>query len=198
MRLLADDQLTLEGARAILGRLPQLKILPDDPRLDAQVLLVFAKEASRLFLSGLEEHRASDGKLVLVVDTISEAQGAGLLSLKPDSVLLRGQSSFGRITEEVLAVQARRAGSPPFQTDPLLRRVRTVQDQEVSRVTRALSLRDLAVLGFLAAGMNTEQIARELKYSDRTIKAIIHEIVKVFGANNRVHAVALAIRMDLV
>jgi DNA-binding NarL/FixJ family response regulator len=57
-----------------------------------------------------------------------------------------------------------------------------------------LTPRDVVVLGFLALGWTTADIARELAYAESTIKKEVHFIVHRLGARNRTHAVAMAIR----
>ncbi|MFJ3762922.1 response regulator transcription factor [Streptomyces sp. NPDC090080] len=61
-----------------------------------------------------------------------------------------------------------------------------------------LGSRDIEVLRLLANGIDTVRIARQLNYSERTIKSVIQRIVTVLSAQNRVHAVATAIRMGLI
>ncbi|MDP9073926.1 MAG: helix-turn-helix transcriptional regulator [Actinomycetota bacterium] len=61
-----------------------------------------------------------------------------------------------------------------------------------------LTTRDLDVLRLLADGRTTADIARALAYSESTVKQLVHAILRSIGARNRAHAVALAIRADLI
>src|SRR5205823_5078916 len=61
-----------------------------------------------------------------------------------------------------------------------------------------LAARGLEVLGMLAAGADTKEIADQLGYSDRTIKSVIREVQVTLGAKNRVQAVAEGIRQGLI
>jgi DNA-binding NarL/FixJ family response regulator len=54
------------------------------------------------------------------------------------------------------------------------------------------------VLGFLAQGWTTAEIAHHLAYAESTIKKEVHLIVHRLGARNRTHAVALAVRRAVV
>jgi DNA-binding CsgD family transcriptional regulator len=65
------------------------------------------------------------------------------------------------------------------------------------RVSR-LQGRRLEVLGLLATGADTREIAARLGYSDRTIKGVIQEIQVALGARSRAHAVAEGIRQGLI
>jgi len=62
----------------------------------------------------------------------------------------------------------------------------------------ALTPRDLQVLGYLAEGWTTAEIARTLVYAESTIKKEVHMIVHRMGARNRTHAVALAVRASMI
>lgn len=46
----------------------------------------------------------------------------------------------------------------------------------------------------LAEGMGTAEIADKLNYSERTIKGIIHDVIRRLGLRNRTHAVVYAMR----
>jgi DNA-binding NarL/FixJ family response regulator len=61
-----------------------------------------------------------------------------------------------------------------------------------------LSARDVSVLRLLADGRSTAGIAEELAYSDSMVKNIIHDLVRQIGAQNRAHAVAMAIRAGVI
>ncbi|SCL35136.1 regulatory protein, luxR family [Micromonospora pallida] len=50
----------------------------------------------------------------------------------------------------------------------------------------------------IAAGADTATIARDLSYSERSIKNIVHEITVQLGVRNRTQAVAHAIREGLI
>lgn len=58
--------------------------------------------------------------------------------------------------------------------------------------------RQLAVLRLLAEGADTRTIARNLRYSERTVKTLIHDIELTLGARNRAQAVAEAFRFGLI
>jgi DNA-binding NarL/FixJ family response regulator len=61
-----------------------------------------------------------------------------------------------------------------------------------------LTSRDVEVLRLLADGHTTADIARLLAYSESTVKQLVHAILRSLGARNRAHAVALAIRAELI
>ena len=61
-----------------------------------------------------------------------------------------------------------------------------------------LSAREIDVLRLAADGLDTDEIARKLCYSRRTVANIVHSVIIRFNLNNRTHAVAHAIRVGLI
>lgn len=62
----------------------------------------------------------------------------------------------------------------------------------------AVGERQLKVLGLLANGADTREIALAMHYSERTVKASISEVVRVLSVRNRAQAVAEGIRRGLI
>jgi DNA-binding NarL/FixJ family response regulator len=81
--------------------------------------------------------------------------------------------------------------------------------QNLSRVSREvleprglslswLTAREKQVLRLVADGHPTREVARQLCYSERTIKNVIHDAVTKLNARSRSHAVAEAVRAGLI
>jgi DNA-binding NarL/FixJ family response regulator len=64
--------------------------------------------------------------------------------------------------------------------------------------THPLSRREVEVLRLLADGLSTVEIARELHFSERTIKTVVHSVTRRVAARNRTHAVVRAMRAGLI
>ncbi|MGI8665881.1 MAG: response regulator transcription factor [Jatrophihabitans sp.] len=62
----------------------------------------------------------------------------------------------------------------------------------------ALTDRERAVLKLLSEGLAVAEISKELAYSERTIKSIVHDVTVRLGLRNRTHAVAYALREGLI
>jgi DNA-binding NarL/FixJ family response regulator len=60
------------------------------------------------------------------------------------------------------------------------------------------SSREVDVLRLVAEGYDTEEIARMLAYSERTVKNVIHGVTARFNLRNRCHAVAYAVRAGVI
>jgi DNA-binding CsgD family transcriptional regulator len=61
-----------------------------------------------------------------------------------------------------------------------------------------LTPREVEVLRLVADGMDTQEIANQLRFSERTIKNVLHDITSRFHLKNRSHAVAYAMREGLI
>ena len=67
-----------------------------------------------------------------------------------------------------------------------------------ARPTARLDPRGLDVVGLLAAGAGTREIANTLGYSERTIKGVIREVQVALGTRSRAQSVAEAMRQGLI
>jgi DNA-binding NarL/FixJ family response regulator len=61
-----------------------------------------------------------------------------------------------------------------------------------------LTPRELDVLDLIRDGRKNKQIARRLSIAETTVNFHIHNLVRKLGANDRTHAVAIAIRRGLL
>ncbi len=73
-----------------------------------------------------------------------------------------------------------------------------VSTDEAPRRPARLDGRGLEVVGLLAGGAGTREIAAELGYSERTIKGVIREVQLALGTRTRAQAVAEAMRQGLI
>ena len=104
----------------------------------------------------------------------------------------------------VAAVRAAAAGDgtlPPDLLGRLMDQVARLQRQTLAPrgfAGAALTSREVRVLRLVADGRPTTDIARELSYSERTVKNIIHDVTNRLQLRNRAHAVAYALREGLI
>ena len=61
-----------------------------------------------------------------------------------------------------------------------------------------LTRRELDVLSLLADGDSTREIARQLSYSERTVKNIVHDVRRKLHGRTRAQAVAVAARRGII
>jgi DNA-binding CsgD family transcriptional regulator len=65
-------------------------------------------------------------------------------------------------------------------------------------VHRQITHREHEVLHLLAEGCSTRAIAERLSYSERTVKAVVHDLLEKLNCRTRAHAVALAARQGVI
>lgn len=81
-------------------------------------------------------------------------------------------------------------------TMPLLKRL--VQDARSAEDRGALSVREMQILEALADGLSNKMIARTLSITEETVKSHLKKIYEKLGAADRAHAVAIALRQQLI
>lgn len=97
------------------------------------------------------------------------------------------------------AVRAVATGGGYLQAEvtmPLLKRL--IQEARVAGDRSTLSLRELHILEALADGQSNKMIARSLAIAEETVKSHLRRIYEKLGASDRAHAVAIALRQQLI
>ncbi len=74
----------------------------------------------------------------------------------------------------------------------------SIINQEVENVVAVLTRREQQILQYIADGNTNKQIAKTLNISEQTIKNHVSAILRKLNANDRAHAVVLAIRNGLI
>jgi DNA-binding NarL/FixJ family response regulator len=74
----------------------------------------------------------------------------------------------------------------------------TSPGDRLARATGRFTTRDQLVLGLVASGLSNREIAQQISCSERTIKAIVHDVVTKLGVKSRSQAVALAVRERMI
>ena len=87
---------------------------------------------------------------------------------------------------------------PGTMLSSVIGRLVAFQDDGARRGASVLCEREMDVIRLLADGLGTAEIARHLNYSERTVKSIVHGVITRLKLRNRSHAVAFAIRNDLL
>lgn len=175
----------LGSDRFVLERCPDI----------ADVVVLGTQSIDDALLRRIERLQGNgDPNVLVIAETITHAC---LESLVMAGVV--GVARLGRTHSVIAEAAATVAGGggvlPPDLVGHLLRSIPAAGMARPggSSARCPLDERDLNVLRLLAEGYDTHEIAAELFYSERTIKGIVHQIVRRFGLRNRSHAVAHAI-----
>jgi DNA-binding NarL/FixJ family response regulator len=200
LALYAADPITAEGVLSFLSSVPQqVSVLPEHREAEAEVLLLLADQVTDNLLARMRCRTSTPISCVLVANAISDAQlvraiGHGLTGFLP-----RQQVTLQDVVDAVRSSRSGRTQLPNCSVDSLVEHFRrTQQNLSGAAVPWGLTEREVAVLRLLAEGMDTAEMAARLSYSERTIKHIIHGVITRLGVRNRTHAVAHAIRADVL
>ncbi|MEV6909750.1 response regulator transcription factor [Amycolatopsis sp. NPDC051071] len=185
----ATDPLVLAGLRSALGGGTGIT-LRDDPA-DADVVVA------------VEPHRLppGDARLVLVADRLSQAELWAAVERGLAVVVSRTELTPARLLRAVDDAHAGRGDLPADQLGDLLRGMSRLHKEVLAPrelTLSGLSERETELLRLLADGLDTSEIARQVSYSERTVKNILHGLLSRFGLRNRTHVVAYALREGLI
>ena len=162
-----------EGARVILARKPDVALvdihLGDGSGTDLAKAVAAAAPGTAIVLYTASINRA----------VIEEAvnSGARALVLKTSPV-------------EHLADAIRAAAAGRNYVDAS---IASMAVRSRAKGVRKISRREAQILGLLAGGLTTEQVAGELFLSPETVKTHVRNAIRNLGARGRLHAVILAL-----
>ena len=150
-------------------------------------------------------------RTVLIGSAIDDDALMTAVELGVSGVLRRTEATADRIVHLVKAAAAGDGSLPPDLLGRLLGQVPGMQRQvpapwglshtglsHIGSSHTGLSDRETQVLRLVADGKDTQEIARELSYSERTVKNVLHDVTSRLQLKNRTHAVAYALRQGLI
>lgn len=194
----ALDPITKAGLINCLASEPGLDVVPRDGDV---VVAAF----ERLSAAALQEMRAAAAgvrkPMVLLVNEIKEGDLLAAVDCRVVTILPRAAVVDGRVGAAVRSAALGGASLPPDllgqlmgHTERLYREV--LEPRGMADVS--FQPREVEVLRLIADGLDTHEIARNLSYSERTVKKIIYAITTRLQARNRPHAVAYAMRAGVI
>lgn len=157
---------------------------------DAVLLRLYDLDAVRALVREL--HEQFDVGVVVLVEPEGLPAAWELIHLGAAAVVPSSTSAAG-LLGPVLACGG---GLRVVPADAATAAARLLGDRATA--TADLSDRDIALWRSVAAGRSDQQIAREHHVSDRTAKRHVAALLRRIGADNRVHAAALAGRHGLL
>lgn len=197
--VVADDPLSANGALVPFRGRPDIEILPASRRHETQVLVVITARVDNDtidLIRGVAETCDQVG-VVLVTDLVPERLLFRAIDCGLVSVLARHDASAERLVRAVIGAAQGHPEMPSRVLHGLIEQVRRVQRDvlEPNDLTMGgLQLREVEVLRLLADGSDTLEIAHQLNYSERTVKNVLHAMMKRLNLRNRSHAVAFGLR----
>lgn len=196
--LQADDPIYRTGVAASLRRDVTLQedaaladvalVVADDLNEDCQILL------RRIF-------RTTTARILLLVTTIDGRALVTAAECGAVGIVRRADATTEHLTHAIQAVARGDGHIPPDLQESLLIEVGRVQSEILGPRGlhfAGLSSREIDVLRLIAEGHDTSEIARQLTYSERTIKNVLHSVTERFQLRTRAQAAAWAIRQGLI
>ena len=196
LRVLASDAIVRDGMVAQLRAYPSVSVA-EDPGDVEDVTIVVADEVDERTLQQIRAAKVNGpAKVVLVAARLDEASVLAAVEAGVGSVLWRGRSSIAAVVDAARATVDGHGIVPPDLIGKLLGHLDTGRRHR--RSPTALSARELSVLRLLADGLDSAEVGRQLYFSERTVKSIIHDVTNRLSLRNRTHAVAYALRQGLI
>ena len=198
----AADPLSRAGIISQLRRASGFQVASlDDPPADA-VALVVADSMNDDVSSELRALRGRGiARAVLLVSRVDDRDLLAAAEAGVSGVIRRAEATAGNMAAAIRSAAAGEGTLSPDLLGRLLRQVGQLQRQVLTPrglTFSGLTERETSVLRLLAQGHDTAEVGRQLYYSERTVKNIIHDVTSRLELRNRAHAVAYAIREGLI
>ena len=201
-----DDAAVVTAAEA--GVASQLRPRPEVQLVDAgeldqaDVAVVVTESVDEEVLRVLRAvRRGSVPRTVLIAAALDDAAVVTAAEAGVSALVRRSEVTPERLVSVILKARDGGAEMPADLLAGLLGQVGRLQRQVLApRGLRfsGLSDREVDVLRLVADGLDTGEIARQLAFSERTIKSVLHDVTTRLQLKNRAHAVAYAVREGLI
>lgn len=197
----AGDQLSRAGLVSYLGDRPEVTLLEENQRAEADVVVVVAGALTTGVVSGLRRAAsAAPVPVVLVLDDVGEPDVLTAAECRVVAIFPRAAATEDRVLGSVLAAASGGSVLPPALVADLLEHVRRLRRElgAPAATNGRLTAREIDVLRLMADGMDTAEIASTLSYSERTVKNVFYGMTTRLNLRNRPHAVAYALRNGVI
>ncbi|TFV58168.1 response regulator transcription factor [Mycobacterium sp. PS03-16] len=198
----ADDPILQAGVVSQLRGRTDIDIVEGNDLTGVTVAVVVADaldDETRRLLRSL--HRAAVPHTVLVTATVDDGTVVAAAEVGVNGVLRRHEATPDVLARTIRKIAAGDGVIPADLLGHLLEQVGRLQRQVLSPrglTFTGLTDREIKVLRLIAEGHDTNEIARELCYSQRTVKNVLHDVTTRLQLRNRSHAVAYAVREGLI
>ena len=198
----ATDPILRAGVASELRPRPEVEVLPNGQADRARVAVVVVDtldEPAVQLLRSVE--RCQRAPSVLVATRVEDTDLVTAVEAGVVGVVRRSEASADRLVAVVRSADCGEGSVPPDLLGRLLTQVGRLQRQVLDPrglTFSGLATREVQVLRLVADGYDTTEIARELAYSERTVKNVLHDVTTRLQLRNRSHAVAYAVREGLI
>lgn len=200
--LYASDPVSEVGIAGQLRARPELQLTSESGIDGAEVAVVVVDEIddeSTRVVRAIQRNGCP--RIVMVVTRLDESGLLAAIEAGACGFVRRSESQPETLVHAIVSAAAGDGGVPPDLLGRLLSRVSMIQQRVLGPrglTLSGLTSRELEVLKLLADGCDTADVARQLAYSERTVKNVVQDITRRHNLRNRTHAVAYALRQGLI
>jgi DNA-binding NarL/FixJ family response regulator len=198
----ADDPILQAGVVSQLRVRPEIDIVAAAELSRADVAVAVADSLDGETLRVLQTLKRSDIEYtVLVTSAIDDTTVVSAAEVGVSGLLRRADATPDVLVRTIQQVAKGDGVLPSDLLGTLLGQVGRLQRQLLSPqglTFSGLTDRETAVLRLIADGHDTNEIAQQLCYSQRTVKNVLHDVTSRLQLRNRSHAVAYAVRAGLI
>lgn len=198
----SNDAILQAGVTSQLHMRPEVRLVDETGVDTAEVAIVVADcfdDSVKRNLRALQ--RGGIPRTMLVLGSLDDTTVVAAAESGVSGLVRRADANAETLTVQIRRVADGGGVVPPDLLGSLLDQVGRLQRQILAprglRFT-GLSDREVEVLRLVADGLDTSAIARQLCFSERTVKNVLHDVTTRLQLRNRSHAVAYAMREGLI
>lgn len=198
VRVIAEDAVTSAGLSKLLRAAPGIS---DGRASDPAVVLFAAPHTGAAAIGRLSELAPAGVPVLLLTRSVGEDRLSELVERGVVHIVDRDGAGASDLAEAVHEAAARRDDPPGKllgELTAVARLMRRRTDEADRLDPRRLADREIEILRLLAHGAGTTEIAKQLAYSEGTVKHVLHTMTTRFGFRTRAHAVAVALRAGVL
>jgi DNA-binding NarL/FixJ family response regulator len=193
-----DDPVVRAGMLVMLRQHPELQLLDDPAAPGLSVLVLCTDSVDDQALEAMRRWgRGGAVRTVLVVAHMREAQLLDTIECGVVAIVRRREVTPDGMLSAIKAAERGAGELPADLLGDLLTQVgraRRAGGRNEAVAMPGFSERESDVIKLVAEGLDTQEIAAKLSYSERTVKNVLHGLMLRLQLRNRAHAVAYAAR----
>lgn len=198
----ADDPITKAGLTAHLVSFRQFDLVtPQHGEPASAIVVASVPAADGAAIDLLRGRHTGQTRFCLVVEKGWYLDYALAVEKGVRGVLWRADATPERLARLIHLVHEGKADFPADLQSGLLNHVLRIQQDVLAPrglTSSGLQAREIDVLRMASEGLTITEIAREMSYSERTVKNIFYGVVQRLNLRNRTQVVSYAIRAGLI
>src|ERR1700722_741543 len=198
----ATDPVLQLGVTGQLRADPEFLVLADHDAAAAEVAAAVVDDLDERTLCTIRAlHRQGPARVVVIAGHLDDRGLVDAIEAGACGFLRREDTRADTLGGAIRRAARGEATMPPDLLSRLLGQVSRTQQHVLGPrglSFSALTKRETEVLRLLADGHNTAEVAKELIYSERTVKNVLADVTRRLNLRNRTHAVAFALRQGLI